>query len=76
MILDKQRSNTRGGLPLFFLIMSYFTQTSDAPYDRHKYKLIFKNKKAMVIDDWDLLRNTWFNYAGTRQLDRVEVLDN
>tara|TARA_B100000035_G_scaffold152535_1_gene129939 strand:+ start:2124 stop:2294 length:171 start_codon:yes stop_codon:yes gene_type:complete len=55
--------------------MSYFTQTSDGLYDRHKYKLIFKNRKAIVFDDWETLRNTWFNLTGLKQLDRVEVLD-
>tara|TARA_Y100000004_G_scaffold158759_1_gene185241 strand:- start:331 stop:555 length:225 start_codon:yes stop_codon:yes gene_type:complete len=69
---------TREGInPLFFyqIIMSYFTQTSDGPYDRHKYKLIFKNRKAIIFDDWETLRNTWFNMSGMKQLHRVEVLD-
>ena len=66
-----------GLFPLFFylIIMSYFTQTSDGLYDRHRYKLIFKNKKAAIFDDYEQLRNAWFNLAATRQLDRVEVLD-
>jgi len=55
--------------------MSYFTNTSDAPYDRHRYKLIFKNKKAAIFDDYEVLRSAWFEWAGTKQLDRIEVLD-
>ena len=55
--------------------MSYFTQTSDGPYDRHKYKLIFKNRKAMVFDDYETLRKVWFEWAGSKQLHKVEVLD-
>ncbi len=55
--------------------MTYFTQTSDGPYDRHRYKLILKNRKAMKFDDYETLREVWFQLVGTRQLDRVEVLD-
>ena len=33
------------------MFMTYFKQTCDKPYDRHKYKLVFKNKKAVVFDD-------------------------
>ena len=36
------------------MFMTYFKQTCDKPYDRHKYKLVFKNRKAIVFDDWDL----------------------
>ena len=69
---------TREGInPLFFyqIIMSYFTQTSDGLYDRHKYKLIFKNRKAMIFDDYETLRKVWFEWAGSKQLHKVEVLD-
>jgi len=55
--------------------MSYFTCTSDALYDRHSYKIIFKNKKAMKFDDYTTMRKTWFEWAQTNQLDRVEILD-
>ena len=55
--------------------MSYFTSTSNAPYDRHRYKLIFKNKKAAIFDDYEVLRTAWFEWASTNQLDRVEILD-
>jgi|TARA_B100000073_G_C23592337_1_gene516840 hypothetical protein len=66
-----------GSTPLFFylIIMPYFTNTSDAPYNRHRYKLIFKNKKAAIFDDYEVLRSAWFEWAGTKQLDRIEVLD-
>ena len=63
--------------PLFFYTktMSYFTNTSDGPYDRHRYKLVFKNRKAMKFDDYEMVRSTWSQLVGTGQLDRVEVLD-
>ena len=53
----------------------YFTDTSDEPYDRHRYKLVFKNRKAIEFDDWETARNYWFEWAGTSYLSHVEVLD-
>ena len=31
----------------------YFTQTSDDPYDRHKYKVISKTGDEVTVDDWE-----------------------
>ena len=30
----------------------YFNQTSDAPYDRHHYKIVCQNK-SFVVESWD-----------------------
>ena len=33
-----------------------FTSTSDLPYDRHTYKMVLKNGKSIVVDDYELVR--------------------
>ncbi len=30
----------------------YFSQTSDAPYDRHHYKIVCQDK-SFVVESWD-----------------------
>jgi len=52
-----------------------FTCTSTALYDRHKYRLVFKNKKSIVFDDYEVLRSSWFQYSSSGTLDHVEILD-
>jgi len=54
----------------------YFKETSSAPYDRHKYKLVFKNRKAIIFEDWDLARGAWFEWSQTGCLTTIEVLDS
>jgi hypothetical protein len=53
----------------------YFTQTSDEPYDRHRYKLVFNNKKAVEFDDWESVHHYWFEWVMTGQVSHIEVLD-
>lgn len=52
-----------------------FTQTSDLPYNRHNYKLFFKNGKIMEFDNWEDAQVYWFQWSSTDQLDLFEVLD-
>jgi hypothetical protein len=52
-----------------------FTQTSDLPYNRHNYKLFFKNGKIMEFDNWEDAQVYWFQWFSTDQLDLFEVLD-
>jgi hypothetical protein len=52
-----------------------FTQTSDLLYDRHNYKLFFKNGKTMEFDNWEDAQVYWFQWTSTNQLDYFEVLD-
>lgn len=52
-----------------------FTQTSDLLYDRHNYKLFFKNGKTMEFDNWEDAQVYWFQWTSTGQLDLFEVLD-
>lgn len=51
-----------------------FTQTSDKPYLKHTYKLVFKNKKYQIFDNYKDLLETWY-YSNKEDLDFVEVLD-
>ena len=51
----------------------YFTETSTKPYDRHTYKLHLKSGKAIVVEDYELLRVIWFQYNAYAE--SVEVLD-
>ena len=41
----------------------WFTQTSDKPYDRHYYTI--KDKR---FDDFELMRNHWWNSIITDQV--------
>ena len=52
----------------------YFKQTSDAPYDRHDYKLIFSNGKTEIHKSWESLQSKWFK-SPSQFLSHVEVLD-
>jgi hypothetical protein len=54
--------------------MSYFTQTSDSPYDKHDYKLIYKNKKSKTFDNYHDLMQEWHS-QDSEILDTVIVLD-
>ena len=52
-----------------------FTQTSDLPYNRHDYKLFFKNGKIIEFDNWEDAQVYWLQWSSTGQLDLFEVLD-
>ena len=52
----------------------YFSQTSDAPYDRHHYKIVCGNKST-VVDSWDLVQEYWWNNRNMFTPSIIEVLD-
>jgi len=54
--------------------MKTFKQTSDKPYDRHHYKLVYTNDQSVIFDNYEELRLEWYN---TPEMFRkhVEVLD-
>ena len=53
----------------------YFNQTSDAPYDRHHYKIVCQNK-SFVVESWDEVQEWWWNHCNMINFDaRIEVLD-
>ena len=50
-----------------------FTSTCDTDYNRHTYKLVLKNGKALILEDYEMVRGYWNQYKA--QIDCVEVLD-
>ena len=50
----------------------YFTQTSDDPYDRHKYKVISKTGDEVTVDDWESAQLIWWNSMSF--LSHIEVI--
>ena len=50
-----------------------FTSYCDKPYDRNKYKLHLKNGKAIILEDYDQVRQFWYQFR--QQMNHVEVLD-
>ena len=54
--------------------MKTFTQTSDEPYIRHHYKLVFTNGHEVVFDNYYDVYHLWINNP-KELFDYVEVLD-
>ena len=54
--------------------METFSQTSDEPYLRHDYKLIYEDGNEVVFDNYEDVQLFWFQRAG-RFLSHIEVLD-
>ena len=52
----------------------YFRQTSNKPYDRHIYKVVFRNK-VYKFDSWDAAVGCWFEKKDLGQFKTIEVLD-
>ena len=51
----------------------YFTQTSDAPYDRHWYKVWCKDRSVKVLQSWEETQTAWWNFK--HFIDYIEVID-
>lgn len=51
----------------------FFTQTSNDPYLKHNYKLVFKNKKCQIFDNYQDTVREWYN--NQEQCNFIEVLD-
>ena len=47
--------------------------TSDKPYNRHKYKIVFVDGRSIVIDDYDMVRQVWGQYK--QVCSHVEIVD-
>jgi hypothetical protein len=53
-----------------------FTHTSDGLYDRHCYKIILKNQKSLIFNNWEDTKEFWFNYNQVPDyLELIEVVD-
>ena len=51
----------------------YFTQTSDAPYDRHRYKIWCKDNSVKIVSSWEEAQTAWWNFK--HFINRIEVID-
>ena len=38
----------------------YFSQTSNGSYDRHHYKIVYK-ERSIVVESWDEVQEWWWN---------------
>ena len=53
-----------------------FKQTSDEPYDRHRYKIVSKHYATFIVESWQQVQEWWWNNCHLPTFDaRVEVLD-
>ena len=50
-----------------------FESYCDKPYDRHNYKIILKNGKSIIYEDYEIMRYYWYQYR--KDITHVEVLD-
>lgn len=55
-------------------MLERFERTSDDPYDRHTYKLVFTNNQSEIYDSWEVLQSRWFQVPDQFK-SHVEVLD-
>tara|TARA_R100000479_G_scaffold126221_1_gene65613 strand:+ start:89 stop:343 length:255 start_codon:yes stop_codon:yes gene_type:complete len=51
----------------------YFEQSSYDDYDRHHYRVVSKNGESIVVDDYMMAREIWWNKK--MFLSHIEVLD-
>ena len=53
----------------------HFTRTSDGPYDRHRYRMVFNSYPAMEVDSYEEVIAIHQQFIGTNEVKTVEVLD-
>ena len=54
-------------------IMKVFNQTSDELYDRHNYRLIWKDGSHTDYDNYEIMKYMWYQYK--HMAERVHVID-
>ena len=52
-----------------------FTQTSDLPYDRHTYKIVFDDGRSLSFESWEEAQAYWFMRKNLGNLIAIEVVD-
>ena len=52
----------------------YVTQTSDAPYDRHHYRIHYYGGETKIVESWEEVQEIWWNTI-SQFISHVEVLD-
>ena len=55
-------------------VLQWFEQTSNEPYNRHDYKLVYTNGNTKVFEDHQEFMAAWFQYP-KQLLSHGEVLD-
>ena len=55
---------------------AWFEQTSDEPYDRHQYQVVFNDgQQSITFDDYEQMRAYWFECVRNWKGCTVNVLD-
>ena len=54
--------------------METFSQTSNEPYIRHDYKVVYEDGREVIFDNYEDVQRTWFQNGGYF-LSHIEVLD-
>lgn len=54
--------------------METFKQTSDEPYVRHHYKLVYSNGQSVIFEDYSDVQQSWWN-TPSEFVSHIEVLD-
>ena len=52
----------------------YFSQTSNEPYDSHHYRIVYKDRSA-VVESWQEVQEYWWNNSRRFELPVIEVID-
>ena len=52
--------------------LKHFTQTSDKPYDQNEYKIIFKNGKSVIVEDYSTMKSMWYQWRD--EVSNVEII--
>lgn len=47
--------------------------TSDKPYNRHKYQLVFVDGRSILFDDYEKMKQAWWQY--NQVASHVNVVD-
>jgi hypothetical protein len=55
-------------------VLQWFEQTSNEPYNRHDYKLVYTNGETKVFEEHQDFMVAWFQYP-KQLLSHGEVLD-
>ena len=53
----------------------YFTESSDKPYDRHQYKVVSRTGESIIVDDYMLAQEIWWNRGRGKYISHIDVLD-
>ena len=51
----------------------FFKQTSDAPYDRHWYKIWCTDNSVKIVESYEEVQTAWWNFK--HFISHIEVID-